>query len=578
MEIAQLLASIAVLLVAPQSTGTQSGEDLFRRLASPDEEERRTTALYLAKILPPESTLLLASPDRAVRLRAIEAARMFTIHQDRLVPALVPFLNSSDGDERAWCAWSLGGLTPASLPALVDALTHDDAQVRIAAAEGIEKSMWPFWNDSLRSNVHTFPPWRRRAPSRHPQVESWHILCSEHVGAISRSLSDPAEEVRVFAAMSLWKLGIEAKSAQRALESAGHDRSAAVRFWARHALERTKDSPRALLMRLASHWDKNKEKWGRSDRDSTIDASIRDLHSPEAWSRDNWGRTFWPVDTDRRWVATRRLIRSWLPCLVALESSPNVLLSTNARALLAWMEHNAQARITWLLGAMDSEVGPGPAARELIELGPAVIPSVTWDFLRCPRFPIGLISHECLAHVLVALGDDGLATLAMGLEQWREEPRAWGAQGLVKAGRNALPALPAIVSAWRSIGDYNRPAGSDPFWDVPCEQHFATGFFMLPESLGPTHARALASLGPAALPALITALEDRHASVRRRAAHAMQGFGSSASSALDALSRRLSDPDPSARGAAAYAIVLIAPPESPVRHRAQRVVDESQAK
>ncbi|MBL9122522.1 MAG: HEAT repeat domain-containing protein [Planctomycetaceae bacterium] len=83
---------------------------------------------------------------------------------------------------------------------------------------------------------------------------------------------------------------------------------------------------------------------------------------------------------------------------------------------------------------------------------------------------------------------------------------------------------------------------------------------LMPEwGLPETAADSLARIGPAAVPALLTAMENRDPAVRARAAQAFARMGPEASAAVPALTRALQDRDPDVRKSAARALGQIGP-------------------
>jgi HEAT repeat protein len=82
----------------------------------------------------------------------------------------------------------------------------------------------------------------------------------------------------------------------------------------------------------------------------------------------------------------------------------------------------------------------------------------------------------------------------------------------------------------------------------------------------------LLGLGSRALLFAIDALDDPHAIVRFRAAHALEGMKDMAMPALDALERRFDDPDTAVREAAARAVIAIAPEGSEIARRALEAI------
>ncbi len=419
----------------------------------------------------------LSSPDADVRLRTLQMTRYPVAHGGRAVQALIPFLTSESADERAWSAHALGSFTPTSLRTLFEALDHPDLAVRNAAAEGIERSIWPRECGSL-----DIPPSRARSAAWvERSLKSYEIVGSEGLVPLRTALSNSSEHVRVFAAMTLWKLDRDADLVRGELEIAEHDPSATVRFWARQANTRRQ---------------------------------IR-------------------VDAD-----TQAQIERWLDTVYEVESF---------------------------------ELG-GPAARELVRLGGVAIPALIESFFHSPRFPIGEPTYGPPTWILEQLGDDGIAALTIGLEHWYAYGRAWSAHSLFRIGPAALPAMPAILSAWKRDRDGRMQFEPRPYWDERYPSAFALamrGGIPLPSSNSAWH---VARLGSGAIPSLITALDDRLTLVRTYAAHALEGMESIAIPALGALEKRFSDPEPLVRVAAAEAVLAIAPEGEPIVARARAVL------
>ena len=130
----------------------------------------------------------------------------------------------------------------------------------------------------------------------------------------------------------------------------------------------------------------------------------------------------------------------------------------------------------------------------------------------------------------------------------------------------------AVVSAWRSVGADERVPGTDSRWDSKKER-FYDGY-----SGGPSNTRGLKHLGTSILPALIRALDDPHGPVRMRAATSLGSFEKEGSPAIEALVRRLVDKQRYVAEAAADAILLIAPSESPEAAAARAKLAELRAK
>jgi HEAT repeat protein len=534
------------------------GEDILPLLRHSDERVRVWCALAMANVVPPVVDVLLreiGSADRDRRLAALRAARGFVEHHARVAPALAGLVADADAEVRRAAAWSLAGLAPSSLPALFRALASEDPQVRVLAAEGIEKSFYPCFTDRTRMDWAGFSTWHGLPPEMGLREESNAIVRRDGVPFLARALEDPEEDVRIFAAVALCKLGPDAAAGRQALEAASRDAAPAVRFWAAHALERCDPDPwrqLKLLQRVLTAGQQAAPQPGEEE----VARLARELDLAAEWSPGE-GERVWSDAPDARFEAVRTLAARALDGLLAQAAASDAARASSARGVLAAMQRELDARIEKLVLILDEEMGDGgPAARALVALGPVAMPALEFELLRFPRFPMGTPTYAELAWVLVQIGEPAVPALALGLEHWREEGRVYSAQSLLQLGPRAEPALPCIVSAWRSVGDDVRVPGTGWTWDAGAARVYD-------ECSGPASTDALSRLGVRALPRLLRALDDPHASVRARAAAGLGGFGREAALALDALSRRLGDGQRWVALCAADAVLRIAPEDSP---------------
>lgn len=519
------------------------------RHASHDEERARVDA-YLA---------VFASRDPSDRMLAIRAARRLARHRDRIVPVLARFLESADAEERAWATWSLGALIPASTPELLRALSHADPAVRVCATEQIEKSIWPFPFTSYCSDLE-------------PRASALQIVRSEGIDVLRKALSDPVDDVQTFAAMAIWKIGPAARSAQRELELAESDESPVVRFWAGQARRRIDDSPWSFVRSIAAHV--SAVETSESNPPPSLASLVGQLDTQQ-WCEECPSERFEPK---HRWIVALKLIRRWLPELLARESSADAAVAARARDALAAIERNARERFGDLIESLHAWEEPGgPRVSELVRFGPAVIPQLMDRFFDCPMFPIGYPTYAPHAWAFARLGDDGIAALAIGLEHPYDFGREWSAYALLQTGSAALPAMPAIISAWKLERGAHVAAEPNSFWD----ERYPSEFDIAVEGIGvpqPASAWHVGLLGTGAVPFLIAALEDRNSIVRVRAAHALEGMGAAAAPSLDVLGQRLGDSQPEVRDAAGCAVLEIAPEGSELARRALAIVEQLRVK
>ncbi len=158
----------------------------------------------------------LKDPSPEVRRKAIDALAHFG---PVAVPALAQALSDVDAQMRQTAAWVLGEMSPPAkeaVPALAQALEDLNVQVRQTAAWALGR----------------FGP-----------------AAKEAVPQLTRALKDSGPVVRGNAAQALGAIGPEAKDAAVALAEAAWDGHTYVRESARHALERIGPAAMAELRR-----------------------------------------------------------------------------------------------------------------------------------------------------------------------------------------------------------------------------------------------------------------------------------------------------------------------------------------
>lgn len=550
-------------------TGEHTIEQLFGSFPRIDERMQPWIALAISNCGPLACETVfdeLASDDPARRPSAIRIVRAFAESQELVAPLVRPLLDSEDAAERACAAFTLGGLTPASLPMLLDALVHRDADVRAIAAEAIEKAtplqLGPTAKDFgiLRSADPYADEARLRA-----------ITSPRGLTVLGRALSDADERVRVFAAMSLWKLGTAATPARDALRAAEHDASRAVRVWARSAHERTFDSSRATLHRLARAW---RVSVGTTSVSSDERARlVRELDAPNAWRP---GQRVRALLVDRRFDALKALVTDSLAQLETDERSEDASVASSARDALSKLEREADAYLTRLGDQLEVWVGfDANEPTELVALSGAALPTMTDHLFR--DVPTSHDKYEHHVAALIALGDEGLPALAIGLEHLSEVGRVWCAQALARLGERAAPAALALVSAWRSVGEDVRAPGTQLFWLVDQVPYYDNGIDAAP-SMRAAHLGAFGKLASANLEPFVEALRDAQPVVRAHAARVSRTASfDSVACFIPEIERLLDDPCESVRRAAAGALVTLVP-ESLAGARARAILASARAR
>ncbi len=567
-------------------------EQTFALLDGADELERKWIALVLDNHGPAaldELLRRLRETKGAERVRAAQAARAFAWRGGALVDELAKLLDDSDPALRYWAAFALGGAQPASTPKLLAALEHADPRVRIAAAEALEKSIDAVRSSPRHPDVEPYETWHGVTRDMQGEAKRFRALADHGVPKLAAALDDEEPLVRMFAAMTLEKLGSKAKDARAALVRACEDSDEAVRVWAKLALHRVD----ASFYDLAEELSRTAAPDAPQPSAEQIAQWWLDVDNAPEWELPSDrldGGPSWNNDADLRWTAALSLARVCGPELLAQLDSDDAAVVEAAKARLEPLEREGWRRVTKLLGAIQEGLGRDETAEnELRAIGPAVVYEVRHDYLRYPRFPLGDGSYEGLTPLLARWGAPGLATLAHGLEHWSFFGRPVAADGLLRAGEESAVFAPAIVSAWRCVGDHVRAPGVEAWWDGNDRSAGSFGeMWEVSDSGGgdivwgdPNGAvqrvdvrRLARALGPAALPAFARALSDEHALVRARAATAVGALGEAARSQLPRVAALLRDGEALVQRAAAHAVIAIAPEDAGEAAAARKRLEE----
>jgi HEAT repeat protein len=181
----------------------------------------------------PALVALLADNDAAVRVNAAVALWQIEQHP-RALPVLEELIRRGRAPAPYFTAVALGrlGAEPRVVaPVLVEALGHDDADVRRAAA----RSLGQLGRAALTSLKKPLDD--GNAEVRRSAVEAMGFIGAEAVPALIYALRNDAHQARRAAARSLGRLGAAAKAAEAALIQAINDRDAQVREAAAKALK-----------------------------------------------------------------------------------------------------------------------------------------------------------------------------------------------------------------------------------------------------------------------------------------------------------------------------------------------------
>jgi len=518
-------------------------------LDEPDEKFRGHAAFYYSLCDLESLPLLLEetrTEDPVHRAHAIQALRFIAPdHSERVAPVLRELLDDADATCRYWAAFVLGETDQVHL--LVEALSHADPEVRVAAAEAIEKGV----RDPTCVSEGT-----RHWPGVARGVMFGETLRIHLWKDFVKGLDDGDARVRYFIAQAIYKLRSELKfgSYRDELVRAAEGDDTSAGFWAKEAL-RALDAPRWSRLRLlretlielrgnpdASSWGENHSR-----------VAVHDLDHWPPWDprpAGSWSPT-WPAGDDVAYEAAVRLVWHELSLLLARTESGDDDQAHRAVLELDRMEKEVKSHTNKLLSLLSEELGEDTrAGRALLGMGPAVWDDLVADYLRFPRFPVGPSSFNEIVWLLEQVGEPALPALILGLEHWREGGARMAAQAIGKLGDAAEPAVLAILSAWR----YEGLPDPESWWDDPDDWRDPFSEMEFPGCGGKT----LAAIGPAAVPYLIDGLDDPHAVVRRRCCVALGRFGSETNESVPALVRKLGDDQHDVKVAAARALLSIA--------------------
>lgn len=513
-----------------------------------------------------------------VRAAAAQAARASAWRRELVVEALAPLVKDSDAAVRYWSTFALAGALPESLPALLEALASPDPRVRIAAAEGIEKSFDAVRSSSSHPDVELYEAWHGVTREMNHEYARFRATAETAVPKLAEALADSEPLVRMFAAVTLEKLGTKAVAALGALKEHADDPDPAVKFWVARAIERVSEG----------RWP-NVEAFARAAEpvpatDEEVAGWLEALEQAPEWDPDP--EADWKAADDKRGRAALQLARSvgrsWLE-----EAAGSGEGATKAAERLERVDDEVWRHVTLLLWISQSQFGAvGPASEELERLGPPTVRWLRQDYLRYPRFPIGDGSYDVHAHCLPKFGPAGLAALAHGLEHWYYLGVPAAADGLRKAGAEAALVAPLLVSGWRCVADDERAPGTNTWWDGATAGASALPAGWSIESSGGgsgewgsgelfrrvSAGNVARGLGAGALPAFVAGLADESAFVRARCSDAVGALGEAGRPALPELAKRLDDKEEFVRARAARAVMEIAPAGAPERAKAEALL------
>ncbi len=562
----------------------------------------------------PALTDALKHEHKKVRCRAARLLGEFGPQAKAALPALRELLKDRNDPARrdaALAAWRIAADADAAVPVLVEALGNEDWVVRSGAVQDLgeigpaAKAAVPairrelrkkgfvvcFWGaaalgkigqadrETVQLLLDLLPVWPLGEHNAAATLGALKRLGTPAVPAIREKLKANDAETRSLAAYVLGEMGAAANDAVPDLVAALKDPDRQVRSSAAAALRKLGPAPRAAVPSLAAML-KN-EPGGRADAANAL-AAI----GPEARPSLQTLTELLPNETDPH---TRGCI---LRAVAAIDPQGDTAVPVLIRALRD-REEGVRTAAAKALGSL------GRAASDAV---PHLVEALKGKEARCPRTyaveallridpSYGEVAVPYLIQqldggdpyrrmasaTLAEIGPPAVPALVRALRDERHRRRVspWAARALGKMGAAALAAVPVLKQALHKDELHaTRLSAAIALWRID-RSHEPIVIPVLVEELdgGPWEraaARALAEIGPPAVPALAGTLDDVTQSVEARiaAADTLGRIGPAARSAVPTLSRARSDLDRTVREAAAQALTKIQPKTDSRRRRA----------
>jgi len=595
---------------------------------------RRTAADALGKIGPaaraavPALLEMLKDPDPHARADATAALRQIRPPAAADIPELVEDLGELDAYGKSPAFPILKRMGLAAVPALTDALKHEHKKVRCRAARLLgefgpqAKAALPALRELLKD--------RNDPARRDAALAAWRIAADADaaVPVLVEALGNEDWVVRSGAVQDLGEIGPAAKAAVPAIRRELRKKGFVVCFWGAAALGKIGQADREtvqLLLDLLPVWP-----LGEHNAAATLGA-LKRLGTPAVPAiREKLKAN----DAETRSLAAYVLgemgaaANDAVPDLVAALKDPDRQVRSSALTELLPNETDPHTRgcilravaaidpqgdtaVPVLIRALrDREEGVRTAAAKALgSLGraasdavPHLVEALKGKEARCPRTyaveallridpSYGEVAVPYLIQqldggdpyrrmasaTLAEIGPPAVPALVRALRDERHRRRVspWAARALGKMGAAALAAVPVLKQALHKDELHaTRLSAAIALWRID-RSHEPIVIPVLVEELdgGPWEraaARALAEIGPPAVPALAGTLDDVTQSVEARiaAADTLGRIGPAARSAVPTLSRARSDLDRTVREAAAQALTKIQPKTDSRRRRA----------
>lgn len=436
--------------------------------------------------------------------RSAFAARLLAGARGTASDPVAGGLRSPTSEVRRRAAALLPRMLPDSIAHLSDAIRHKDVAVRRVAIEGAERGTWPWRMGRGTSDYATAAFWSGYWSDTAREDARERALVAHGEAIFARALADPDADVRMAAALLLYKLGPAANIAEDALRETINDPDPAVSLWSTEALALR--APEARWRRLMKLAEKNADDTANQEIDVSALAARLAIVTPEWAEVPKEYQSKVPPVADDRFNAAVALTTGLTDLLAAARGTgPEAASNTDVLDAMEEAVHQHCAVLAALViwESVDFYPDPvaagAPATTEALRLGAAALPELSWELLREPRYPFGEFVYEALARVIQPIAGDALPLLGLAMLHRNSDARIAFEPLVMDLGPRALPLARLLVSTWRDV-----PPPSGDEW---IRHHSSSP--------------VIVAIGAGATPLVAATLEDPHQYARVRAAYTL---------------------------------------------------------
>lgn len=577
---------LAVLAVVPCRAASADVAELLKALEGKDsqavidaEDELGDLAGQAAEAVP-ALTAKLGDKNADVRWHACRALGAIGTKSESAVPALSKALSDSDARVRMYAAHALGCVGKASIPAiepLIATAFDKDPHVRRLALQAIHAIdppadvALPVWLKTLESSepevaATAVDAIAEQGAKALPKIREllkvkaaayWACLiiaqmgpeAAEAVPELTEALKHESPDVRLEALLALGEIGKKSEPATGAiLQVLAEDKFPHVRVAAAYALASIEPAnaeakkaleaaqqDKDLLLQLMSSWALTKLDAGNKEyATKAVELAIAALNSNDESMRSAGARILTEMPPTERPIVGELLMK-------AIKQNGGAALVDNLVEATAALGPSVVEKI---LPSLDKPEIRKVTLRVFAHLGPgaaAAVPALIKAIENPSKQPADLEFKREAQFVLGQIGPaakDAVPALQQSLKSDNEEIRGSAAFSLGKIGPESRDALPALREMMQK--DSSERLRRLAVWTVL--------------RINPENPR----VQKIALPILIGALESEREFVRLEAAITLGELGAVAKSAVPALEKLKSDPNPAIKAAVEESLKQIA--------------------